>query len=102
MRRAILAAFLAVGLLILEVVGDASFSSRKRVWTAIENVVNFPGYFVLHIVGPGHGLSQLVLPMLFVFFFYLVLFWLVIALVEQLRKKSMLFSRGNDISNDLT
>ena len=90
MRRAILAVFLTLGLLSLEVVGDASFSPRNRVWTAIENVVNFPGYFVLYVVGPGHGFSQLVLPMLFVFFAYLVLFWLAITFVERLHKKSML------------
>ena len=87
MRRAILAVLLTLGILIFEIVGEGSFGSGNRSWSAIENVLNFPGQFVLYVVGPGHGFSQLVLPMLFVFLSYPVLFWFTIPVVERLLKK---------------
>jgi hypothetical protein len=53
----------------LEVAGEALFGSN-RVWTRIEEVLNFPGVIALAIVGPGHGFAQLVFPMMFTLLFY--------------------------------
>ena len=54
-----------------------------RVWTLIEDVINFPGAIALALVGPGHGFAQLVFPMLFALLFDYAAFWALLVYIKR-------------------
>ena len=51
----------------------------------VEAFLNAPGFIVLYIVGPGHGIPQLVLPFVFSVLFYFAAFWCLLTVFGRLR-----------------
>ena len=65
--------FLAIGAAL-----DIIFGSSSRWWMGVERVINLPVSLALYVVGPGHGVPQLVIPFVFSVGFYWGLFWILI------------------------
>jgi hypothetical protein len=64
---------------------DENVGPDNPTWNRIVSVMNVPGGMVLKLVGPGHGILQLVLPFVASLVFYVAVFWLLLAAIERLR-----------------
>ena len=87
-RPTLLAIAMTVAFLVLGAVADGLFGSNGGAWERIEQLINLPAIFVVHLAGPGHGVPQLVLPFLFSLAFYFVLFRLLLLGVARLGKRA--------------
>ena len=80
------ASILTVAFLALGVALDLIFGSSRPRWMGAERVINLPVSLALYLVGPGHGVPQLVFPFIFSLGFYWVLFWLLILGLNRVTK----------------
>ena len=65
------------------IVIDENVGPDNRTWNRIVSVMNVPGGVILKLVGPGHGIPQLVLPFIASLVFYVAVFWLLLAAIER-------------------
>jgi TRAP-type C4-dicarboxylate transport system permease small subunit len=86
-RRIVWAILLTLVLYVSGIFVESRVDINNKAWRRFEAVMNFPGGVLLMLVGPGHGIPQLVLPFIFSLAFYIAVFWLLIVLFERLRKK---------------
>lgn len=86
-RRIYWATILTVLLVVSGIAGDNWFGTNNRVWMKVEAILNAPGFVILHIVGPGHGIRQLVFPFVFSVLFYFAAFWCLLTVCGRLRAR---------------
>jgi hypothetical protein len=87
-KRIALALLFSVGLHIALPLAETIPERYKRNVESFDRVVSWPAWLCSTLVPPGHGIPQLLLPLVFSLAFYAVAFWVLIIAYERLRKKS--------------
>jgi len=89
-KRMALALLLSVGLHIIFPLAETLAERYKRNVESFDRVVSWPAGLCSALVPPGHGIPQLVLPLIFSLAFYAAVFWLIIILYERLPKRGLI------------
>ncbi len=87
---------LSVGLHIALPLVETIAERYKRNVESFDRVASWPAWLCSALVPPGHGIPQLMLPLVFSLAFYAAVFWPLIILYDRLRKKSTSLAGDTD------
>lgn len=85
-KRTVLALMLSAILHILLPAAETIAEQHGRKVEMFDRVASWPAWLCSVLLPPGHGIPQLVLPLIFSLAFYAAVFWIVILVYERLRK----------------
>src|SRR5437660_8030593 len=95
-RRMALALLLSFGLHIVIPFAETIAGRHQRNVESFDRVVSWPAWLCSALVPSGHGIPQLMFPLVFSLAFYAALFWPLITFYDRLRERSTSLAGGPD------